>query len=178
MFMPEIPGFVVAPVALVDAREYAEFAMRPEMNLFVSAVVESEAAVVSMIERTLVAEANAPVHFVVRDENSRQLVASVGFHTVSSLNRTAEVTFSVRPERRGRGLAAAACAAAVRWAFDHRGWVRVQGAAMEQNVPSQRTLLKAGFEFEGRLRNFRMVRGEPRDYLLYARIPPKAESAT
>lgn len=171
MLVPEVPGFVVAPVARGDASEWAEFAALPDMNRFVSAPVTSEADLVAMIERTLSPEPSAPVHFVVREASSTQMVASIGFHTVSALNRTAEVTFSVRPERWGQGLATAACMAATRWAFRQRGWVRVQGTALEENAASQRVLLKSGFEFEGRLRNFRIVRGEPRDYMLYAQVP-------
>lgn len=178
MLAPEIPGFVVTPAARSDAPAWAEFAALPEMNRLVSAPVTSEADLVAMIERTLSPEPGAPVQFVVREAGTGQMVASVGFHTVSALNRTAEVTFSVRPERWGQGLATAVCTAAVRWAFRHRGWVRVQGTALEENAASQRVLLKSGFEFEGRLRNFRLVRGEPCDYLLYACVPPKAAGPT
>jgi RimJ/RimL family protein N-acetyltransferase len=158
-------------MVLADAAEWAEYAVLPEVTRFTSSVAESVADLAPMIERTQSGDANAPVLFSVRDARSGQLVASVGFHTVSTLNRTAEVTYTVRPEHWGQGVATAACAAAVRWAFAHRGWVRVQATTLEPHVASQRVLLKCGFEFEGRLRNFRIVRGEPRDYLLYACVP-------
>jgi ribosomal-protein-alanine N-acetyltransferase len=130
-----------------------------------------------MIERTLSGDPNAPVLFSVREPKSGQFVASVGFHTVSSLNRTAEITYTVRPALWRKGLATAACAAAVGWAFQHKQWVRVQATTLEEHLASHRVLLKCGFELEGRLRNFRIVHGQPRDYLLYARIPVKAENA-
>jgi len=175
--VPEIPGFSVAPMTISDAAEWAEYAVLPEVNRFTSTVTQSAADIVPIIERTLSGDPNAPVLFAVREQNSRQFVASVGFHTVSSLNRTAEVTYTVRPEFWGKGLATAACAAAVRWAFEHQQWLRVQATTLEEHVASQRVLLKCGFEFEGKLRNFRIVRGEPRDYLLYACIPVREERA-
>jgi [ribosomal protein S5]-alanine N-acetyltransferase len=171
MPLPGIPGYVVAPLAVADAADWARFALLPEVMRYTSTVATSAADLVPMIERTLAADPNAPVLFGVRDAASRQLVACVGFHTVSALHRTAEVTYTVHPERWGRGLATAACDAAVRWAFTQRGWVRVQATTLEPHVASQRVLLKCGFEFEGRLRNFRIVRGQPHDYLLYARVP-------
>jgi RimJ/RimL family protein N-acetyltransferase len=178
MLLPEIAGFVIAPMVLADASEWAEYAARPEVTRFMSSVVESAADVVPMIERTLSADANAPVLFSVRVPQSGQFVASVGFHTVSSLNRSAEVTYTVHPEHWGQGLATAACAAAVRWAFRHRGWVRVQATTLVPHVASQRVLLKCGFELEGRLRNFRIVRGEPRDYLLFSTVNPSTGAAS
>ena len=99
------------------------------------------------------------------------LVATFGFHTVSALNRTAEVTYTVRPEAAGRGLATLVCRAAVRWGFGARGWVRIQATVLEANLASRRVLDKCGFAFEGTLRNLRIVRGRPSDFLLYATVP-------
>jgi RimJ/RimL family protein N-acetyltransferase len=164
-------------MAVADAADWAEYAVLPEFARFTSTVTRSAADLVPMIERTLSGDPNAPVLFSVREPGSGQFVASVGFHTVSSLNRTAEVTYTVRPELWGKGLATAACAAAVRWAFQHKRWVRVQATTLEEHAASQRVLRKCGFEFEGKLRNFRIVRGEPRDYLLYACIPDRPDDA-
>jgi RimJ/RimL family protein N-acetyltransferase len=174
MLAPEVPGFAVAPMTVADATDWAQYALLPEVTRFTSTVAASAADIVPLIERTLSGDANAPLLFAVREPGSRRFVASVGFHTVSALNRSAEVTYTVHPERWGRGLATAACAAAVRWAFEQRGWVRVQATTLPEHAASQRVLLKCGFEHEGRLRNFRFVRGAPRDYLLYARVPGAA----
>jgi len=166
-----IPGFLTARTAVADAEEWAEYAALPEVTRYTSTVMRSAADIVPMIERSLSGDPNAPVLFSVREPNSGRLVATVGFHTVSSLNRTAEVTYTVRPDFWGKGLATASCAAAVHWAFQHKQWVRVQATTLQEHVASQRVLLKCGFAFEGKLRNFRIVRGEPRDYLVYACIP-------
>ncbi len=169
--VPEIACHGVSRIALSDADDWAIFAVLPEMQEFTSSSVASVADLVPVIERSLAADPNAPILFAVREPSTAMLVGTVGFHTVSSLNKTAEVTYGVRPERWGRGLATAMCNAAVAWAFQARGWVRVQGTTLEPNLASQRVLRKCGFELEGRLRNFRMVRGEPRDYLLFSKVP-------
>ena len=95
----------------------------------------------------------------------------VGFHTLSTINRSAEITYILHPDVWGQGLATACARAAVAWGFEVRQWVRIQGTVLEPNVASQQVLLKAGFVYEGLLHNFRIVRGEPRDYLLYAVTP-------
>jgi len=165
-------------MAISDAQEWAAYVVLPEVKQFTSTVAQSAADLIPMIERTLSGDPNAPVLFSVREARSGQFVASVGFHTVSSLNRTAEVTYTVRPALWGRGLATLACAAAVRWAFEYKRWVRVQATTLEEHLASQRVLLKCGFKLEGKLHNFRIVRGQPRDFLLYASIPhPEAGAA-
>lgn len=168
---PEVPGFVVRRVALADAADWAQFAALPQVQQHTSSAVSSAADLQPMIERSLSGEENAPVWFAVRHAATHQLVATAGFHTVSSLNRSAEVTYVVRPEQWGQGLGTLVCEAAVRWGFASRGWVRIQATVLEANVASIRVLQKCGFEYEGRLRNFRLVRGQPTNYLMYARVP-------
>ena len=172
--VPEVPGHVVSRIALADADDWASFAVLAEVQEHTSSSVASAADLLPMIERSLSSDPNAPVLFAVREHLSGLLVAVAGFHTVSDLNKTAEVTYVVRPERWSQGVATAVCQAAVRWAFQVRGWVRVQATTLEPNRASQRVLQKCGFALEGRLRNLRMVRGQPKDYLLFSRVPARS----
>ena len=48
--------------------------------------------------------------------------------------------------------------------------VRVQGTVLETNVGSARVLQKCRYRHEGLLRSFRMVRGIPGNFQLYARL--------
>ncbi len=160
-----------------DVPDWFEFAVLPEMQRYTSSSVTSHEDLAAVVRRTQAAEPNAPILFAVRDPESGRLLAVFGFHTVSALNRTAEITYEVRPEASGRGLASAICSAATQWAFGSMGWVRVQATTLEGNVASQRVLQKCGFLAEGRLRNFRLVRGEPRDYLVFSRVPERADAA-
>ncbi|MBT9503218.1 MAG: GNAT family N-acetyltransferase [Burkholderiaceae bacterium] len=174
---PEVPGYQVSRITLADADDWAAFALLPEMLRLTSSTAASVDDLRMMIERTLSDDPNAPLLFALREPVSGLLLATFGFHTVSALNKTAEVTYSVRPERWSKGLATAICRAALRWAFEVRGWVRVQATTLQAHAASQRVLAKCGFELEGRLRNFRLVRGEPSDFLLYARVPPGSQDA-
>ncbi len=177
MLAPKISGFAVTPMVLADADDWVAYAALPESNEFVSSAIGSRADAVPLIERSLSGDPNSPLLFAIRELLSGHLVASVGFHTVSSLNRTAEITYTVHPERWGQGLATRACAAAVQWAFAHKGWVRIQATTLERHHASQRVLAKCGFQLEGKLRNFRIVRGVPSDYLMLSVIPGAATSA-
>ncbi|WP_298827113.1 GNAT family protein [uncultured Piscinibacter sp.] len=177
MLAPEMSGFAVTPMVVADADDWVAYAALPESNEFVSSTVRSTADAVPLIERSLSGDPNSPLLFAIRELSSARLIASVGFHTVSSLNRTAEITYTVHPQLWGRGLATRACAAAVQWAFEHKGWARIQATTLERHHASQRVLAKCGFQLEGKLRNFRIVRGVPSDYLLFSVIPGTAASA-
>lgn len=168
--LPAVTGCAVHRMALADAAEWAEFAVLPAVQQYTSTSVTGPADLVPMIQRSLSDDEGAPVLFTLRHVPSGELMGTFGFHTISAINRTAEITYTVRPEHWGRGLATLVCNAAVGWGFQHRGWVRIQATVLEPNLASRRVLQKCGFVQEGLLRNFRMVRGQPRDYLLFASV--------
>ncbi len=171
MQAPQIPGFTVRPVQLEDAAAWARYACLPEVREHTSSTATTTDDVAAVIQRTLTGEPNAPIHFVIQPQGGDAIVASVGFHTVSALNRTAEISYDVTPSHWGRGIASAACRAATLWGFQARQWHRVQATTLLPNLRSQRVLERCGFQREGLLRNFRIVRGQPADYWLFAAIP-------
>jgi len=178
MRYPDIQGFTVRPIALDDAPAWAAYICLAEVKRHTSMTVETVADVRRDIEKALAHQQSAPTRFVIESPETRQLVGTVGFHTISELHGTAEISYDVIPSLWGRGIATAACRAATLWGFDVRGWHRIQGTAVLANLASQRVLERCGFRREGLLRNFRMVRGRPTDYWLYSAIPGDLRSAT
>jgi len=176
--MDESPSFAVRefdllarPIGLADAHDWFEFAAMPEVRQHTSLVIDSVSDLESAIGRTLVQDPGAPVYFALRHEHSSELVAIIGFHSRFVANRNAEINYEVRPSCWGRGMATAVCRDAVHWGFAKIGLVRVQATTLKANLASQRVLEKVGFEREGTFRNFRVVRGNPRDYLVFSCVP-------
>ena len=168
---PRIAGFVVRPVVLEDAAAWASYACLPVVKEHTSSTDETVDDVRATIDRILAASPRLPTRFMLFDEATNALVGSVGFHTISFLHRTAELSYDVAPSHWGRGIATAACRATTVWAFEVAGWHRVQATTVLSNLRSQRVLQKVGFVREGLVRNFRIVRGRPADYWLFAALP-------
>lgn len=103
-----------------------------------------------------------------RDDDA--LIGTAGFHTVSPPNRSAEIAYDLAPEVWGQGLARAAVNALVDWAFGQVGLLRVQATTLQSNLRSQRVLEACGFEREGLLRRYRLVRGVPGDFWMFSRL--------
>jgi RimJ/RimL family protein N-acetyltransferase len=146
----------------------------PEVKEHTSSAASSVEDVLAIIHRMLAGEPASPIHFALIPAGERRLVGTIGFHTISPLNGTAEVTYDVSPEYWGKGIATAACAAAVKWGFGVKGWNRIQATTLVAHERSQRVLLRCGFKHEGLLRSFRIVRGKPADYWLYSILPEEA----
>ncbi|MFC6299714.1 GNAT family N-acetyltransferase [Pseudomonas sp. CCM 7893] len=98
------------------------------------------------------------------------LIGTIGLHTVSDVNRSAEIAYDLAPAYWGKGITSSVCAAVTQWAFLEYGLVRIQGSVLESNLGSANVLRNCGFQYEGKLRAFRMVRGRPGNFDLYARL--------
>jgi [ribosomal protein S5]-alanine N-acetyltransferase len=177
MLLPEIPGFAVRLIRLDDAVAWASYACLPEVKEHTSSTAATVEDVTVVVQRMLAGEPTSPIHFVVFQYGSNNLIATVGFHTISPPNGTAEITYDVAPSHWGKGIATAACRAATRWAFEAKRWHRVQATTVLANVRSQRVLESCGYQREGLVRNFRLVRGNPTDYWLYSVIPGEVHGA-
>jgi len=103
-------------------------------------------------------------------DGGKTLVGTIGFHTVSDVNCTAEIAYDLSPAYWGRGVASAVCDAVTAWSFGAYGFVRVQGTVLKSNSRSAQVLQRCRFRYEGLLRSYRMIRGTPGDFMLYSRL--------
>ena len=101
-----------------------------------------------------------------------ELVGTAGFHTVQPQNRSAEIAYDLSPSVWGKGIATSVCRQLVAWAHVHVGLLRVQATAIESNAPSMAVLERCAFVREGFLHSYRMVRGQPGNFFMYAHVVP------
>lgn len=105
---------------------------------------------------------------LVRDDD--RVVGTCGFNEWSQVHRWAEVAFDLSPREWGKGLMRRAATAVIDWAFANDHIDRVQAYVRVDNLRSQALLERLGLEREGRLRRFRICRGVPHDFFIYARL--------
>jgi RimJ/RimL family protein N-acetyltransferase len=114
----------------------------------------------------------SPHRLAIIDTAGGNLAGTIGFHTISDVNRSAEIAYDLAPAYWGRGIATAMCRTVTEWSFENLGYIRVQATALETNRASERVLEKSLFIYEGLLRSYRIVRGRPGNFRMYARIAP------
>lgn len=112
------------------------------------------------------------VRYAIVDDATGRLAGTIGLPLVSQVHGTAEVAYDVHPDFAGRGIAGACCRALTDALLREHGFVRVQATALDTNAASIRIIERAGYTFEGVLKNLKKVRGVPRDFRLYAKTAP------
>lgn len=153
-----------------DAQDWFTYLSRPEVFEHTSWDLSSVADLTPLLDCYTSDMPGSACRLAIVDEAHGALIGTVGFHTISLLNRTAEIAYDLAPEYWGSGIATRVCDALTTWFLTHEGYVRVQATALVTNQASMRVLEKCHFRREGLLRAYRMVRGTPGDFVLYSRL--------
>ena len=109
------------------------------------------------------------LHLCIADGSSGAVLGSVGLMRGDAENRRAEIGYWVGAEHRGRGVASAAVELMAQRAFA-AGWHRLELHIDPDNAASRRVAEKAGFELEGILRGYEVIKDRRADVAMYARL--------
>jgi RimJ/RimL family protein N-acetyltransferase len=166
-------GVVLRPPRLADADDVTAACQDPGIQRYIPVIpvpYTREDAVHYLTEGVAAIRAGGGAGLVVADPDTDRVIGSIGLHHISRSDGLAEVGYWVAPWARGQGVATAATVALTAWAYQ-QGLHRVELLTEEDNWPSQRVALAAGFRYEGTRRGARTDRdGSRRDMVVWARL--------
>ncbi len=160
------------PIVAADLTVWHDYLSLPVVFEHTSWNLQSPAELLPFL---WVPEASTPstlLRLAVTLRSNNQLVGTVGFHTISPENRSAEIAYDLAPSMWGKGIASYVCRLLVGWAHAHVGLVRVQATVLESNERSARVLQRCGFQREGLLNSYRQVRGRAGNFWMYSHVVP------
>ena len=158
------------PIVEADLLDWYAYLSQPVVYEHTSWNLSSKDDLAHYVGSPAPARAESLLRMAVALRSSGKLVGTVGFHSVSPRDSRAELAFDLSPEVWGKGIATYVCTALVEWAHAQAGVMRVQATALQSNLRSAAVLLRCGFEYEGLLRSYRMVRGTPGNFGIYAHL--------
>ena len=115
------------------------------------------------------AEHGEGVSLAIADDDDRAV--GLLWVAVRPQQRVGGLGYWIIPPERAKGFASASARLVVPWALDALNLQRLEAWVEPGNTASQRVLRGAGFEQEGRLRNFLTIEGRASDALVLSIIP-------
>lgn len=158
------------PIVAADLPMWYAYLSTPKVYEHTSWALESPSDLEPHVWASGKITPSSPLRLAIAERLSGELIGTIGFHTVSDQNKSAEIAYDLAPQAWGKGIARHLCRRLVSWAHEHVGLVRVQAIALETNVRSDRVLRACGFEHEGLLRSYRLVRGTPGNFHMYSHV--------
>lgn len=106
------------------------------------------------------------------------LCGAVRLNHIEADNRKASIGYYVGAEFQGRGLAASAIRAVLRFVFEKLNFNRVQLKCASTNTRSQRLAERLGFSREGLLRQAELIDGRYADHYVYGLLRAEFHAAS
>jgi len=155
-----------------DVEQMVAACRDPEIKRFTASIPDPYGAAdarhwIATHEKSL--EREVHLAFVDADDPDT-LFGMTGIHDVAWVHRRADTGYWTAPGARRKGYASRALSLITEWAFGEFGLERIGLYADVDNVPSHRVAERAGFTREGVLKRFLVLRGEPRDCVVYGRL--------
>jgi RimJ/RimL family protein N-acetyltransferase len=165
----DLDGARLRPLRAADVDVLYAYLSDPVVTELTSYPVVSMPMVEAMIERAMSRWAAGELsRWGVALPHDDRLVGTCGFNEWSQAHRWAELAYDLAPAQWGRGLMRRAVAAVLQWAFQQDRVDRVHAFVRVDNRRSERLLERSGFVREGCLRSYRLCRGQPHDFYIYA----------
>lgn len=164
-----INGYHLRPIRAEDLVTWCAYLTRPEVSEHWSWQVHSPQDLQQFIQVQDWSQNLAQIKFAIADHED-QLVGTVGFHTYSKPNLSAEIAYDLAPAFWGIGIASDACRSLTNWAHQEVGLVRVQACVLDTNTRSLQVLQRCQFESEGLLKSYKQIRGQSRDFWILSHI--------
>ncbi|HEV8199740.1 MAG TPA: GNAT family protein [Candidatus Polarisedimenticolia bacterium] len=165
----ELRGGRLRPLRAADAQALHDYLSDPAVTELTSYPVITRPMVEAMIERAETRWAAGDVSkWGVALPPDDRLVGTCGFNDWSPPHRWAELAYDLARPQWGTGLMSQAVTAVLDWIYRQDLVDRVQAFVRADNARSERLLERHGFVREGRLRSFRVCRGEPHDFHIYS----------
>jgi len=154
-----------------DLEAIHEYGSDPEVSRFMDWGPNTLAQSREVLERFLERQSAAPPHelnLAVEVAAEGRMIGSVRLDLKDTVNRTADLGYSIHRDYWGRGLVTEACQELLQIAFGDMRLHRVWATCDARNVGSYRVMEKVGMRREGVLRKGTLRKDGWRDTLLYA----------
>lgn len=167
---PEHPLVCLRPLRAADIEPWSRYLNLPEVYEHTSWDHPTPDDLASYLNNELSGEPSSRLRLAIAQREGDEIVGTIGLHTVSAPNRSAELAYDLHPNMWGHGVATAMVGAVVEWAHAHAALIRVQATVLESNNRSVRVLQRSHFLQEGLLQSYRLVRGLPGNFYMYAHV--------
>jgi ribosomal-protein-alanine N-acetyltransferase len=172
--LPTLPATLPArlrPLHVDDAAAWSRYLSLPGVTEHTSWGDVSERALRRQIAAYLPTATDLRWALVGADS---QLIGTVGLNGIDLSHGRGELAYDLDPRWQGQGLATHAARAVLEWGHAAHARVRIQATVLDSNTRSIAVLERLGMQREGLLRAYRRVRGQPRDFWMYARVEGSA----
>jgi ribosomal-protein-alanine N-acetyltransferase len=156
-----------------DAEDYYSYMNRIEMEEFLTAQ-NRPGTVEQALEELQYWKSLFPlkrsVYWAIALAENNKMIGTVGFNHISFIHARAEISYDLDPDYWGNGYMTGAIESILDFADQMLELVRIQATVIVDNQKSIKVLERCGFQREGTMKKYEIVKNQHKDYYIYARV--------
>ena len=160
-------NLILRELKISDAEDMFAYASNPEVSKYTlwsahTSTDESIGFINSVVKDTHEHECVWAIEY------NKKLIGTAGFFDINTYNKSAETNYALSNDFRGKGLMVEALNKLFSFAFINLKLVRITAKCMQDNIASERVMIKLGMKYEGTLRNALYSKGSFHNMKLYS----------
>ncbi len=155
-------NLLLRKLTLADADDVYAYARIPQVTKYViwephQSKTESENFIQLLHE---LFEKKEQLIWGIEFEPDKKIVGTIGFNSLSYQHSCAEIGYAISDKYWNKGIATEALKAILKYGFDELELNRQEAHCKEENIASEKVMLRAGMSYEGTLREKIFMKGE------------------
>lgn len=167
----ETERLVLRKLCLSDVKDMYDYTSNPQVTKYLHWSAHTDISLTrKFIEDTLVKyeSVNTEYTYGIQLKSTTKLIGVLKILNISYTNKRGEFTSILNPSYQGKGYMGEAWKGLLEFCFNSAGINRIQSYVTEDNKASINKNLRAGLLYEGRLKDWWIIKGEYKDALVYA----------
>lgn len=166
----ETERLLLRKLVIDDASDMFEYTSNPDVTMHLSWEPHTEKAQAkSFIESVLekIDRTSTEFTYGIELKNEKKIIGALKISNISYYNKRGEFTSILNPGYQRKGYMGEAWQGLLRFCFVSAGLNRIQSLVTVENIASQKKNDKAGLLYEGRLKDYWIMKGIYKDALVY-----------
>ncbi len=167
----ETERLLLRKLSLSDAADMFEYTSKSEVATHLSWAAHTDISQVEAFISGVLEKYNSiqtEYTFGIELKSHKKLIGALKITNISFYNKRGEFTSILNPAFQGKGYMGEAWQGLLTFSFNKGGLNRIQSYVTEENKASIKKNERAGLSYEGRLKDYWVMKGEYKDALVYA----------
>lgn len=108
------------------------------------------------------------IRWAITLKQNSMLIGTCGYHNISKIHKRGEIGFELHYDYWRKGYITEAVAEIIKFGFSIYNFNRIEALVYPENISSQKTIEKLGFEEEGLLKEYVVFRNVKQDLIMYS----------
>ena len=167
----ELSRVLLRRLKMEDVDDMFEYTSNPEVTKYLSWEPHKDKSLVTQFIKEAIDKyerTDLEYTYAIELISENKLIGAIRVINISYYNKRGEFTVILNPAYQGKGYMSEVFSGLLPYCFNEAGLNRIHGLVSVENISSQQLFLKSGFNLEGTLKHYWVLKGKFKDAKIFS----------